>query len=134
MGVASAELAAIPVFSSLSRSELEELAAWFEPKTAREGVRLTGEGDSGYSFFVLAEGDAVVTSNGAEVASLHAGDYFGEVAILGDGRRSATVRTTTPAKLFVLFGTDFRELQRTQPAIADEIEASMRERLARQPL
>jgi CRP-like cAMP-binding protein len=56
-------------------------------------VRLTGEGASGYSFFVLCEGTATVTIDGNEVRALEPGDFFGELAILGDGRRTATVTT-----------------------------------------
>jgi CRP-like cAMP-binding protein len=123
------ELAAIPLFSSLSESDLRELVNWFDVQTISEGVRLTGEGAAGYSFFVLAHGSATVTSEGATLASLGPGDFFGEIAILGDGRRSATVTTTSPTKLFVMFGTEFRRLQDAQPEIAGRIEQAMRERV-----
>jgi CRP-like cAMP-binding protein len=123
------ELAAIPLFSSLSASDLRELVNWFDVQTISEGVRLTGEGAAGYSFFVLAKGTATVTSEGATLASLGPGDFFGEIAILGDGRRSATVTTTSPTKLFVMFGTEFRRLQDAQPEIAAPIEQAMRERV-----
>jgi CRP-like cAMP-binding protein len=123
------ELAAIPLFSSLSASDLRELVNWFDVQTISEGVRLTGEGAAGYSFFVLAKGTATVTSEGATLASLGPGDFFGEIAILGDGRRSATVTTTSPTKLFVMFGTEFRRLQDAQPEIAARIEQAMRERV-----
>ncbi len=123
------ELAAIPLFSSLSESDLRELVTWFDVRTVSEGVRLTGEGAAGYSFFVLAQGSAAVTSEGATLATLGPGDFFGEVAILGDGRRSATVTTTSSAKLFVMFGTEFRQLQQAQPDIAARIEEAMRERV-----
>jgi CRP-like cAMP-binding protein len=51
------------------------------------------------------------------------------VAILGDGRRSATVTTTSPARLFVMFGTEFRQLQEAQPEVAAQLEAAMAERV-----
>jgi voltage-gated potassium channel len=69
-----------------------------------------------------------VTSAGAEIATLLPGDFFGEMAILGDGRRSATVTTTSPSRLLTLFGTEFRQLQQAHPQIADQIETAMRER------
>jgi CRP/FNR family transcriptional regulator, cyclic AMP receptor protein len=124
------ELAAVPLFESLSDATLRQLAGSFEVRDASEGVRLTGEGAAGYAFYVLTEGSAVVTSDGTTLASLGAGDYFGEIAILDGGRRTATVTTTSPSRLLVLFGTEFRRLQQPQPEIAAVIEETMRRRLA----
>jgi CRP-like cAMP-binding protein len=124
------ELAAIPLFDALDDSDLAELASWFEVQYASEGVRLTGEGAAGYSFFILAEGSAAVATEGAREVSLGPGDFFGEIAILGDGRRTATVTTTSPVKLLVMFGTEFRRLQQTRPEIAARIEEAMRRRVA----
>jgi voltage-gated potassium channel len=124
------ELSAIPLFSSLSDADLLELTKWFDVQTASEGVRLTGEGAAGYSFFILTQGSAVVTFEGADLAALGPGDFFGEIAILGNGRRTATVTTTSPARLLVMFGTEFRELQRAQPEIAGRVEEAMRQRIA----
>jgi voltage-gated potassium channel len=124
----AAELSGIPLFESLAESELDELAKWFDVETAGAGVRLTGEGASGYSFFVLLDGSAAVTSAGAEIGTLLPGDFFGEMAILGDGRRSATVTTTSPSRVLTLFGTEFRQLQQAHPQIAERIETAMRER------
>jgi CRP-like cAMP-binding protein len=127
------DLAAISLFASLSESDRRVLAGWFDAQTAGAGVRLVGEGAAGYSFFVLVEGSAVVTSAGAELATLGPGDFFGEIAILGDGRRTATVTTTAPAKLLVMFGTEFRRLEQEHPEIAARVSAAMRERLATPP-
>jgi CRP-like cAMP-binding protein len=123
------ELSGIPLFDSLDESALEELAKWFDVETAGEGVRLTGEGASGYSFFVLLDGSAAVTSADDELATLLPGDFFGEIAILGDGRRSATVTTTSPSRLLTMFGTEFRLLQQAHPNIASRIAAAMQERV-----
>jgi CRP-like cAMP-binding protein len=125
MAVAPAELASIPLFASLTEAEREELAGWFEPRTAPEGCTLAGEGATGYCFFVLAEGEAAVSSNGSRLATLGPGDFFGEIAILGDGRRSATVTTRTPVRLLVMFGSEFRRLQEDHPAIARRLEEAM---------
>src|SRR4051794_24894445 len=75
------DLSAVPLFESLDEPELRQLASWFDVQTAKEGVRLIGEDAAGYSFFVLAERTADVTSDGARVATLGPGDFFGEVAI-----------------------------------------------------
>jgi CRP-like cAMP-binding protein len=122
------DLAAVPLFDSLDRSELEALATWFDVQNTGEGIRLTGEGAAGYSFFVLVEGSAVVTAEDAQVARLGPGDFFGEMAILGNGRRVATVTTTAPAKLLVLFGTEFRRLQQAYPEVAARIAETVRQR------
>ena len=130
MAVAPAELASIPLFASLSEPERTQVAGWFEPRTAPEGVTLAGEGATGYCFYVLVEGHAAVSSNGAQLATLGPGDFFGEIAILGDGRRSATVTTTTPVRLLVMFGSEFRRLQEDHPAIARQLEEAMAARQA----
>jgi CRP/FNR family transcriptional regulator, cyclic AMP receptor protein len=90
-------------------------------------VNLTCEGASGYSFFVLRSGAATVTVDGDELRALGAGDFFGELALLGDGRRTATVTTTSPAQVLVLFGTEFRRLQQEHPEVAAQIERNLRE-------
>ena len=133
MAVSPADLAPIPLFASLGPDELEELSEWFELKSAGEGVKLCGEGASGYSFFVIVDGTAVVTSDGAELATLGPGDYFGEIAILDGGRRTATVTATTPSRLLVMFGTEFRRLQQAHPAIAAQLEGAVATRANRRP-
>jgi CRP/FNR family transcriptional regulator, cyclic AMP receptor protein len=127
--VGAAELKTVPLFASLDEEELRELASWFDEQACSEGVCLTGEGAGGYSFYVLVDGNAEVTAEGQELATLGPGDFFGEIAILGGGRRSATVTTTSPAKLLVMFGTEFRQLQQAQPDIAARIEDTMQQRL-----
>jgi CRP-like cAMP-binding protein len=138
--VSTDELAAVPLFASLSESDLHELVPWFEARTVSEGVELTGEGAAGYTFFILAEGSAVVMSGDATLAQVGPGDFFGEAAMLGGGRRNATVKTTSPSELLVMFGTEFRRLEQAQPSVVAQIQEVMRQRLgadsqsSRQPL
>lgn len=128
MSAATADdLAGIPLFDTLEPDEREAMAPWFELQDVSAGVNLTGEGASGYSFFILRGGTATVTIDGIEVRTLAPGDFFGELAILGDGRRTATVTTAAPSQLLVLFGTDFRRIQQEHPEIAERIESSLRE-------
>jgi voltage-gated potassium channel len=122
------DLAAVPLFSSLDEEQLVKLANWFHVQNANEGARLVGEGAPGYTFFVLIEGTAAVTSEGQTLTELTPGDFFGEVAILGDGRRTATVTSTSPARLLVLFGTEFRQLEAADPEIASRIAEAMQAR------
>lgn len=124
---ATDDLAGIPLFDMLEPEERAAIAPWFERQDVSPGVNLTGEGASGYEFFVLRDGTATVTVDGTEVRTLGPGDFFGELAILGDGRRTATVTTATPAQVLVLFGTEFRRLQQEYPEIAERIESALRE-------
>jgi CRP-like cAMP-binding protein len=124
----AADLAGIPLFAALSNEERVALAPWFESATISPGVALVTEGAAGYSFYVLVDGAAVVTLDGEEVATYNPGDFFGEMAILGEGRRYATVTTTEPSRVLSMFGTDFRRLQQEQPDVAARLEEAMRKR------
>jgi CRP-like cAMP-binding protein len=130
MPVATADdLAGLPLFDELDEKERTAIAHWFEVQEAGPGVHLTGEGASGYTFYVLSDWTASVTIDGVEVNALGPGDFFGELAILGDGVRTATVITTSPSRLLSLFGTEFRRLQQEHPELARRIEAGVRARL-----
>lgn len=126
---AVAELAGVPLFASLGNAQLQELAGWFHVQNAGEGRLLVGEGAPGYTFFVIVEGTAQVTADGVALVTLGPGDFFGEIAILGDGQRTATVTSTSPVRMLVLFGTEFRQLEAAHPAIAAELTAAMQSRL-----
>jgi CRP-like cAMP-binding protein len=121
------DLAGIPLFGSLEPEARAAIAPWFELQDVSDGVNLTGEGAAGYSFYVLLDGSATVSIDGREVRTLRPGDFFGELAILGDGRRTATVTTTSPSRVLVLFGTEFRRLQQEYPHLADQIDAALRQ-------
>src|SRR5215469_12240166 len=124
MRVATTEdLAGIPLFEALEPADREAIAPWFELQEISGGVKLTGEGASGYTFFVLLDGSVTVTVNGVEVRTLGAGDFFGELAILGDGRRTATVTTAAPSEVLVLFGTEFRRLEQEYPELAAQVQS-----------
>ena len=126
---APSDLASVPLFGSLSEPELAEAASWFELKSVGPGVRLIGEGATGFSFFIVTEGAVEVTSGGVVVGSMGPGDFFGEMALIDGVRRTATVTTVAPTGVLVLFGEDFRRLQASHPAIVARIEAGMQERL-----
>ena len=124
---AADDLAGIPLFDPLEPDEQAAIAPWFELEDVSPGVKLTGEGASGYSFYVLRHGAATVTINDIEVRTLGPGDFFGELALLGEGRRTAMVTTAAPSQVLVLFGTEFRQLQQKYPELASRIESSLRE-------
>jgi CRP-like cAMP-binding protein len=125
------ELASVPLFAGISDSELVEIAGWFEVKDVDAGARLAGEGTTGNAFFVIGAGGATVATGGTELAALGPGDFFGELALLGSVRRTATVTTTAPSRILVMFGNDFARLRSRHPRVADELDATMERRLGR---
>jgi voltage-gated potassium channel len=125
------DLASLPLFGALSESERAEVASLFEPKEVGAGVRLVGEGTTGHSFFVISQGEVAVSMQGEEIGTLAEGDFFGELSMLGAGRRTATVTTTAPSRVLVLFGDDFNRFRAKCPDIAAELEAAMQRRSER---
>jgi CRP-like cAMP-binding protein len=123
-------LRAIPLFADLGDEQLEPLATWLTDEEVSEGRRLTPEGAAGYLFYVIEDGTASVLQHDVEVARLGPGDFFGEMAIMGDGRRVADVIATSPMRLLVMFGTEFRELEATLPEVAARIRSTIDERVA----
>jgi CRP-like cAMP-binding protein len=122
-------LPAIPLFADLGPDDLDRVASWLEIREESKGRRLTPEGASGYEFFVIEDGTAEVHHEGAKVGSLGPGDFFGEMAMMGDGRGVANV-ATSPITLFEMFGTHFRELEMILPEVAARIRATLEERRA----
>jgi ATP-binding cassette subfamily B protein len=124
------DLAHVPLFAELSVQARTSLAAAFETEEHASGHILVREGHSGYAFYVIADGSAAVSVAGHDVRVLEPGDHFGEIAIMDQGRRTATVTALTPVTVWTLFGTRFRALQLEEPDVTDALEAAMRERLA----
>jgi CRP-like cAMP-binding protein len=121
-------LATVPLFASLDKTQLSQIAPWFEARSVSAGTELVGQGAPGYSFFILTDGTAVVANDETTLAELGPGDFFGEGSLLGGGRRHATITVTAPSQVLVMFGTEFRRLQQEQPQIAATIEAADRQR------
>jgi CRP-like cAMP-binding protein len=111
----------IPLFEGLTEDELATVAAWIEPRTVETGRVVVPEGESGYTFFVLEQGEVAVDQDGTEMARLGPGDFFGEMAILGRGKRVATVTATTETTVLSIFGLEFRRLEAELPAVAQRI-------------
>jgi CRP-like cAMP-binding protein len=99
-----------PLFQGLSKKDLTDLARVTEDMELPEGSVLCKEGDTGQEFFVILEGDIEVTSHGKPVAVRGGGDFVGEIALLEDTKRTATVTAKTPLRVFVLTRPDFRRL------------------------
>lgn len=127
---AADDLARIPLFAGLHAEARQVLSDRFEIEEFDTGQRLVTEGRSGYAFYILDRGHASVAHEGREVRKLDPGDFFGEIAILGDGRRTATVTATEPGTMWTLFGTSFRMLRTDRPDAASALQDAKTERLA----
>ena len=126
----SEDLDRVPLFAGLTREARDVLAGGFVVEEFGRGRRLVVEGRSGYSFFVLARGQVAVEQDGRTVRTLEPGAFFGEIAILGPGRRTATVVSTEPGAVWSLDAAIFRRLQEQRPDVAVALQEAMRERLA----
>ena len=98
----------VPLFSVLSKRQLEHLARASHEVVLDHPTTVIEEGDRGDEFFIVADGEAHINRGGSHVATLEPGAYFGELSLLDDGPRSATVTTTGPATLLAIDRTTFR--------------------------
>ena len=125
-----ARLQAVPFFSSMSAPDLAEVARQTDEVSAGTGDVLAREGDLGDQFFVIESGTAAVTRGGAEVAKLGSGDFFGEIALLREEHRVATVTATSPMSLIVMSGASFRSLDDTTPEVREAVSQALAARRA----
>lgn len=123
-------MARVPLFSRCSKSELAKIAKITDEVDLPAGKILTKEGSRGREFFILIEGTADVRSNTRLLPELRAGDFLGEVALISDVPRTATVTTTSAVRALVLTDRAFRELLRTSPDIQGKILEAVASRLA----
>jgi CRP/FNR family transcriptional regulator, cyclic AMP receptor protein len=108
----------VPLFSDLDRKELERVAASMKERLFSAGDTVTAEGSTGVGFFVIESGDAKVTIGGEDRRQLGPGDYFGEVALLNESARTATITAETDLRCYGLTSWEFRPLVETHPSIA----------------
>jgi CRP-like cAMP-binding protein len=111
-------LAEVPLFSTCSQRELREIAKLGTPIEVDEGRVLTKQGAPGREFFLVLDGKADCAVRGRRVAVFGPGDYFGELALIEGGTRTATVTATSPMELLVLSTTEFASLIRSSSSIA----------------
>lgn len=123
------QLREIPFFEGLSDQEVQQLTRWVEEVDAPEGKTLVEQGSFPSEFFVIREGTADVTQDGDTIRSLGPGDFFGEIALMETHRRTASVVATSPMKLVVLDGHEFRTMEAELPHAAEVIRAHIEERL-----
>ncbi|MDP8959601.1 MAG: cyclic nucleotide-binding domain-containing protein [Actinomycetota bacterium] len=126
----AARLKSIPLFAQLSQRELEQIAQWADEVEVPAGKHLVDQGQFAYEFFVIEEGTARVSRDGAEVADLGPGDFFGEIALLSTERRTASVLATSPMRLIVMFSRDFRRMTADLPKVGEQIRRAIEERMS----
>jgi CRP-like cAMP-binding protein len=119
----------VPLFADCSRGELGQIAQLADEIDLAEGKELTRLGQPGYEFFVLLEGEADVTQDGRSINTLHAGDFFGEIALVEGSPRTATVTATTPVRLLVITNRAFKRLLEEQHEIQRKVLVALAERV-----
>jgi CRP/FNR family transcriptional regulator, cyclic AMP receptor protein len=110
-----------PLFEGLSRKELTHLARVSEDMELEAGATLCKEGEIGHEFFVIVDGEVEVKRNGRKVALRGGGEFVGEIALLEQTPRTATVAAKTPLRVFVLTDKAFRDLLKDNPAVERKI-------------
>jgi CRP-like cAMP-binding protein len=124
------QLAGIDVFASLSRAELAAVATLSELRTVERGTRVIEEGAAPDGLFVLLSGSVVAEARGRSF-ELGPGEAFGEMALLGMSRRTATVTSSARASLVLIHGSDFGVFERDFPHAVAVLRQTMADRLAR---
>jgi CRP/FNR family cyclic AMP-dependent transcriptional regulator len=123
-----------PLFWNCSKRELQQIAQIADEIDLREGKEMTRQGERGREFFVLLEGDADVLKDGRRINHLGSGDFFGEIALVSDTPRTATVTATSPVRALVITDRSFRRLLEDQPEIQGKVLAALAARLAPESL
>jgi CRP/FNR family cyclic AMP-dependent transcriptional regulator len=122
-------LGAVPLFSACTKRDLSRIAALVEEVEAPRGKVMMRQGDPGRECYVISEGTAKATMRGRGSASLGPGDFFGEMALLDQGPRTATVTAETDMHLLVLNSREFFSLLDAVPGVAQRIMRGLAERL-----
>ena len=108
----------VPLFSDLKSKELKRISKAMTEKRAEAGQTITEEGKHGVGFFVIESGTARVAVGGEEKRTLGPGDYFGEIALITDVPRTATVTAETPLHCWALAPWEFRPLVQENAKVA----------------
>jgi CRP-like cAMP-binding protein len=122
-------IADVPLFAGLSKKEISQVASIADELDFPAGKVLIREGEPGREFFILVEGRVEVTRQGKALATRQAGDFFGEIALMTDRPRVATVTTSEPSRALVVTERDFRALVKRSPEIALKVLRAVADRL-----
>jgi CRP/FNR family cyclic AMP-dependent transcriptional regulator len=119
----------VPLFSECSRKHLNEIAGIADEIDLREGKELTTEGRPGREFFVLIDGTADVKKGSRRINRMGPGDFFGEIALVTQRPRTATVVATSPIRALIITDRSFRTLLERQPEIQGKVMSALAARL-----
>jgi CRP-like cAMP-binding protein len=119
----------VPLFAGLGRRELERIAKSMKERTFAEGDTVTTEGKGGVGFFVIEGGEARVSVHGDDRGRLGAGDYFGEIALITESDRTATITAETELRCYGMTMWDFRPLVESNASIAWEMLQALAKKL-----
>jgi len=119
----------VPLFADLSKREAQQIARLFKERRFPEGETVVKEGSGGAAFFLIESGEATVIVGGRKRGTLNAGDYFGEIALIDEGARSATITATTELVCYGLTYWDFRPLVQQNGAIGWKLLQSLAKKL-----
>jgi CRP-like cAMP-binding protein len=122
-------LARLPLFATLSPEQLRALSRFTTVREDDAGTTLVEEEAPAFAFFVLEQGTALVTGGERELRKLDPGDFFGEIGLLADRGRTATVTAASPVTLIVMLGRDLQMFIRDFPEAAEQLRAAVTERL-----
>ena len=114
-------LSRIPLFAGVKGRDLGRLAKVMSERTFAEGEAITTEGQSGVGFFVIEHGNATVSLKGEILRTLGPGDHIGEIALIDEGTRSATVTATTDLSCRGMAAWEFRSFVQEHPEVAWEL-------------
>ena len=122
-------LARVPLFSGLEKRDLERIAETFKERNYKAGDTIASEGQGGAGFFIIADGTAKVLVHGEARGSLGPGDYFGEIALLDEGARTASVEAETDMTCYAMTFWEFRPIVETDARIAWQLVLALARKL-----
>ncbi|HZT94106.1 MAG TPA: cyclic nucleotide-binding domain-containing protein [Gaiellaceae bacterium] len=128
-GASPEMLKKVPLFADLDNRELQQIANSMRERRFRAGDTVTQEGAGGVGFFVVEEGQADVTVGGQAKGSVGPGDYFGEIALINESPRTATITARTDLLCYGMTPWDFRPLVESNSAIAWKLLTAMAEKM-----
>jgi CRP/FNR family transcriptional regulator, cyclic AMP receptor protein len=128
VSVAPAVLESIPLFAGLREEDRTRVAEVVDEVAVPEGAEIIHGRDFAYHFYAIVDGEAEVVKNGRTLATLGAGDVFGEIGMLYTGRRTATVIASRPTRLVAIFDREIRRLEAEVPPFSLQIRAAVGDR------